>query len=99
MKDLKDEPLIAPMIDGHCKPVFKNVHCECSTWCRAEPQPITDKHHKNCPHYNDTIKVVKITLEGHGSYCDAEIAGALQALADGGECLQILKYEIQRLSI
>lgn len=66
------------------------LDCECSSWCRANPQPITDKHHMYCPKYNDTIKVVKITLEGHGSYCDADIAGALQALADGGDyCYQV----------
>jgi hypothetical protein len=59
--------------------------CECSGWCRADPQPITDRHHKNCNHYNDSIRVVKITLEGHGSYCDADIPGALVGLADGDD--------------
>ena len=78
--------------------------CECSGWCRAEPQPITDKLHKNCPHYNDTIKVVKISLEGHGSYCDDDIVGALQSLADAGDyCYQVeimnmLKREYEALS-
>lgn len=79
------------------------LDCACSGWCRANPQPITDKHHMNCPKYNDTIKVVKISLEGHGSYCDADISGALQALADGGEyCYQVeimdmLKREYEAL--
>lgn len=39
--------------------------CECSTWCRADPQPITDKHHKSCPRYNDTMRVVKLTHDGN----------------------------------
>jgi len=86
----------SPASDGY-------LDCACSNWCRANPQPITDKHHMYCPKYNDTIKVVKITLEGHGSYCDVDIAGALQALADGGdycyqvEILDMLKREYEAL--
>lgn len=38
--------------------------CECATWCRAEPQPITDKHHQKCQRYNDMMQVVKLTHDG-----------------------------------
>ncbi|MFA5517375.1 MAG: hypothetical protein WDA20_13945 [Desulfuromonadales bacterium] len=64
--------------------------CECSTWCRAEPQPITDKHHKNCPRYNDIIRVVKITCEGSSLY-DSNIKDALASLADGDD----YQYEVE----
>lgn len=64
--------------------------CECANWCRAEPQPITDKHHKNCPRYNDEIRVVKIT-HCEASYFDADITGALESLADGDD----YKYTIE----
>jgi len=63
--------------------------CECSSWCRAEQQDIRDKHHKNCPRYNETIRVVKITHEGQ-SCIDADIPGALQSLADSDNyCYQV----------
>ena len=76
--------------------------CECSSWCRAEPQPITDRHHKNCSHYNDTIRVVKITHEGQ-TLVDSDIVGALSTLADGDdyayhiEFTQMLEREYKAL--
>ena len=68
--------------------------CECSTWCRAEPQQITDKHHRHCSKYNDTIRVVKITHEGN-YLVDADIAGALQTLAAGDD----YKYEVELMQM
>jgi hypothetical protein len=68
--------------------------CDCSTWCRAEPQPITDQHHKSCPRYNDMVRVVKITHEGQ-SYFDADIPGALASLADGDD----YKYEVELMQM
>jgi hypothetical protein len=38
--------------------------CECIKWARTE-QPFTDKHHKNCPKYNDKIRVIKVTHMGN----------------------------------
>jgi len=76
--------------------------CACINWCRAEPQPITDKHHKNCTAYDKTIRVVKITLNGV-SLIDSDISGALSALADGDdyayqiEIKQILQRDYEAL--
>lgn len=58
--------------------------CECWNWCRAEPQPITDRHHQLCEHYNDMIRVVKITHEGQ-TLIDKDIVGALATLADSDD--------------
>lgn len=60
------------------------MECECSTWCMVEPQPITDKHHMACPHYNDTIKVVKIT-HGGNTLIERNIVEALGCLSEGDE--------------
>lgn len=68
--------------------------CECSTWCRANQQPITDKHHMGCPKYNAMIRVVKITHEGQSVY-DADILAALQSLADGDD----YKYEVELMEM
>jgi len=76
--------------------------CECSGWCRANSQPITDKHHMGCLHYSDTIRVVKITHEGQ-SCIDTDIQGALQSLVDSDdyayqvEMFQMLKREYEAL--
>lgn len=76
--------------------------CECSNWCRANPQPITDKHHMSCSKYNVTIRVVKITHDGN-SCIDADIANALRSLEDGDnyayqvELLDMLEREYEIL--
>ena len=70
------------------------MNCKCDSWCRAEPQPITDEHHMNCDHYNDSIRVVRITHAGN-SYYDADIVGALQTLAEGDD----YKYEVEILQM
>ncbi len=58
--------------------------CECINWCRAEQQPFTDKHHKNCEHYNDKIKVVKITHNG-STMIDTDIKVVLASMEDWDE--------------
>lgn len=76
--------------------------CECDGWCRAEPQPATDKHHMTCEKYNETIRVVEIQHDGSG-YCDADMVSALQSLIDGGDytyqvkLVQMLKREYDKL--
>ncbi len=54
--------------------------CECANWCRTDPQPITDKHHKSCAHYNDKIRVVKIEMDGN-FFCDKDIRRGLEILS------------------
>lgn len=67
--------------------------CDCNNWCRAEPQPITDKHHKECPHYDDVVRVVKITHEGQ-SYYERDFS-SLTGLAEGDD----YKYTIEFMNI
>jgi hypothetical protein len=68
--------------------------CKCSTWCRAESQPLSDKHHKNCPEYTKKIRVVKITHNG-GSYFDHDINNALLSLAEGDD----YTYQVQLMEM
>ncbi|HAR37747.1 MAG TPA: hypothetical protein DCS09_03755, partial [Porphyromonadaceae bacterium] len=86
-----------PASDGYLR-----HSCECMGWCRAEPQPITDKHHKNCPKYDEKIRVVRITHEG-SSYYAADMIEGLQSLIDGDdyeyeiEFMQMLKRDYEAL--
>ncbi len=70
--------------------------CACINWCRAEPQPISDKHHKNCPKYDEMVRVVKITHNG-ASMIDADIPGALAALADGDD--YVYQVEVMQMPV
>ncbi|HSH25350.1 MAG TPA: hypothetical protein VLA13_07420 [Massilibacterium sp.] len=68
-----------------------NTECQCSNWCRSEPQPITDKHHIDCPNYNEEIRVIKITYNGVAVY-DVDINGALQSIIDGDDYTYEVKF-------
>lgn len=78
--------------------------CECSSWCRVDmtPEQFKAKHHMLCPHYNDTIRVVKITHDGN-SCIDADISNSLRSLEDGDnysyqvELMDMLKREYEAL--
>ena len=41
-------------------------------------------HHKDCPHKNDMVRVVRIS-DGGNSYYDTDIANTLAELADTGD--------------
>ena len=83
----------------------KYAECECSGWCRVDltPEQFKAKHHPDCEHYNDTLRVVKITHMGQ-TLIDSDIAGALAALADGDdyayeiEICQMLQREYESLA-
>ncbi len=70
---------------------MNTTECECSGWCRVDmtPEQFKAKHHVHCQHYNDTIRVVKITHDGN-SCIDADIPNALRSLEDGDNyCYQV----------
>ena len=42
-----------------------NAPCECDAWCRANPQPRTDRHHATCPRH----KLYMVEIERGGVRC------------------------------
>jgi hypothetical protein len=80
------------------------MNCDCINWCRVDftQEEMKAIHHKNCPHYGDEVRVVKISRKGQ-SYYDTDLVGALAGLADGDdykytvELMPMLKREFEAL--